>query len=597
MKKIINNIFLFMGMIAIMTSCNDDDPEVSRAGEVITYDLAAAIAADISEDYTILARAIEHAGLASEISQLSSATIFAPTNNAFNGLFKDLGVAKVTDIDATVLANILKYHVVNGQLLSSDDLSGASMLLTSLQGGSLYVSGTINGKATFRAVDRQATNGVFHGISRVLSIPGTQNIVDLLSGMDEFDTLVAAITKAGLATTLSGSDLFTVQAPTNAAFAAAGVSVDGSTSKELEEVLLYHVFAGRILTTEFATGSKASLLGSLEGNNVQEVFVNATFTVPSFNGVAPDSLNILATNGVINRVGTLVQPAVTLNDAFGPEADLTFGNDGLGITQFGETATNAGFVDFDILKNFYTVLVPLFSGTITDPALAEAFVKSHTFSGDIQLDGLASSSAKITAIDGTSSYFVTNEVDGFRLNGSGSNSFGATSEFSAETFNGRIYYVSNFPAALTEDNFSKVLEDNGYSLFAAAVNKTGTLTGDGLTVFAVTDAVFSAFTGLTTVASIDALDAAVAADKAIIDNLTELVQTQTVTNVYYPIDLDGLLPELTNQLGEAFTLNFDGTYFIPLAGADLTVRSTVNLNSSLESNNGLIYEVTGIFDF
>ena len=45
------------------------------------------------------------------------------------------------------------------------------------------------------------------------------NIVDTAVGAGSFKTLVAAVTAAGLAPTLSGKGPFTVFAPTDAAFA------------------------------------------------------------------------------------------------------------------------------------------------------------------------------------------------------------------------------------------------------------------------------------------------------------------------------------------------------------------------------------------
>ena len=48
----------------------------------------------------------------------------------------------------------------------------------------------------------------------------TQSIVEIASGNPEFSTLVAAVSAAGLAGTLSGAGPFTVFAPNNKAFAA-----------------------------------------------------------------------------------------------------------------------------------------------------------------------------------------------------------------------------------------------------------------------------------------------------------------------------------------------------------------------------------------
>jgi uncharacterized surface protein with fasciclin (FAS1) repeats len=73
-----------------------------------------------------------------------------------------------------------------------------------------------------------------------------QTIVDIAAGDERFSTLVAAVTAAGLAETLSGPGPFTVFAPVNDAFAAlpAG-TVDTlllpENKGQLTDILLYHV--------------------------------------------------------------------------------------------------------------------------------------------------------------------------------------------------------------------------------------------------------------------------------------------------------------------------------------------------------------------
>ncbi|MGB3277695.1 MAG: fasciclin domain-containing protein, partial [Pseudorhodobacter sp.] len=58
----------------------------------------------------------------------------------------------------------------------------------------------------------------------VFAVAGTaataNNIVEIAAADDRFSTLVAAVTAAGLAETLSGPGPFTVYAPVNDAFAA-----------------------------------------------------------------------------------------------------------------------------------------------------------------------------------------------------------------------------------------------------------------------------------------------------------------------------------------------------------------------------------------
>ncbi|HEY5371380.1 MAG TPA: fasciclin domain-containing protein, partial [Hanamia sp.] len=79
----------------------------------------------------------------------------------------------------------------------------------------------------------------------------TDNTINgIVSSTPDFSTLNAAVQKAGLAATLSGAGPFTVFAPNNAAFTAAGITsaVLGSlTSNQVKNILLYHTIGAKIM--------------------------------------------------------------------------------------------------------------------------------------------------------------------------------------------------------------------------------------------------------------------------------------------------------------------------------------------------------------
>lgn len=73
-----------------------------------------------------------------------------------------------------------------------------------------------------------------------------ETIVGIAAADERFSTLVAAVTAAGLAETLSGPGPFTVYAPTNDAFAALPAGTVDTLLKpenkgKLTDILLYHV--------------------------------------------------------------------------------------------------------------------------------------------------------------------------------------------------------------------------------------------------------------------------------------------------------------------------------------------------------------------
>jgi len=101
-----------------------------------------------------------------------------------------------------------------------------------------------------------ASNGIIHGIDAVLLPENAQDdedqtIVDVALAINaetgEFGTLIAALTAADLVGALDGDDLFTVFAPTDAAFAAIDLNPENIGDVPLEDltnILLYHVTNG-----------------------------------------------------------------------------------------------------------------------------------------------------------------------------------------------------------------------------------------------------------------------------------------------------------------------------------------------------------------
>ncbi|MDZ7694524.1 MAG: fasciclin domain-containing protein [Balneolaceae bacterium] len=120
-------------------------------------------------DLTTLAGAVQQAGLVSTLSDTESEfTIFAPTNAAFEGV-------DLSGLSQQELADILTYHVLDSEVLSSDLSDGQTA--TTVNGADIDISidgegtVTINGNAVVQTVDLQGTNGVVHLIDGVLTPP------------------------------------------------------------------------------------------------------------------------------------------------------------------------------------------------------------------------------------------------------------------------------------------------------------------------------------------------------------------------------------------------------------------------------------------
>ena len=125
------------------------------------------------------------------------------------------------------------------------------------------------------------------------------------------DSLVAAVIQADLLTTLQGEGPFTVFAPTDQAFADAGInlsSLDNDEGKSiLSDILLYHVLSGSVQSSEVTDGLTATAVNGdiLTFAVGDSVMVNdATVTTP----------DVMASNGVIHVIDKVLIPPADLEN-------------------------------------------------------------------------------------------------------------------------------------------------------------------------------------------------------------------------------------------------------------------------------------------
>lgn len=133
------------------------------------------------------------------------------------------------------------------------------------------------------------------------------DIVDIAASNDDFSTLVAAVSAAGLVDTLKSDGPFTVFAPTNAAFAALPEGTVESLLKpenkdQLTAILTYHVVAGKVLAADVANLDRAT---TVNGKDVHISVKNGGVKVNKANVVATD---IVGSNGVIHVIDRVLLP-------------------------------------------------------------------------------------------------------------------------------------------------------------------------------------------------------------------------------------------------------------------------------------------------
>ena len=104
-------------------------------------------------------------------------------------------------------------------------------------------------------------------MSPIVVADETEDIPTNAIGTGVHDSLVAALSQAGLVSTLSGDGPFTVFAPTDDAFAAAGIDLASFDTDEenatLIDILTYHVVSGQVLSSDLSDGMTATALNYL----------------------------------------------------------------------------------------------------------------------------------------------------------------------------------------------------------------------------------------------------------------------------------------------------------------------------------------------
>ncbi|MEI7524756.1 MAG: fasciclin domain-containing protein [Mariniphaga sp.] len=312
MKNSLKSITLVV--IALFTfsfsGCKKDSTSSVMKTNTIT-DVAAS-----NPDFSTLVLALKKTGLDVALADnMSSFTVFAPTNAAFASLLTELKVASLNDIPTETLTKVLLYHVKSGKSLAAQITTG---YYSTLSGGpvaksylSMFVDMTstkINGRSMITKTDILADNGVIHVIDKVL-LP--MSLVDHAIANPMFSSLVAAVVKANLVTPLSdNSKTYTLLAPTNDAFSALlaslKVTLNDLSADALSPILLYHVLSGYIPAATVTAGYFPTLSTAF-GKNIS-LQVATTSGVVLNNSSKVIATDVVATNGIIHVIDKVLLP-------------------------------------------------------------------------------------------------------------------------------------------------------------------------------------------------------------------------------------------------------------------------------------------------
>ena len=310
LKKKILPVLFSSALLLSLNSCKKDDnpaPASNTITDVVSN----------NSSFSTLKAAVIKADLATTLSGAGPFTVFAPDDNAF----QQAGITSsvLNSLTPADVSKILLYHTLGAKVESAQVPAGPNAAVATAGGDSVYLTSNSNGvfingiKVT--QADVAATNGVIHVIGSVL-MPPAGNIVETAQGDTTFSLLVEAVLRASQGTTnvaqvLSGAGPFTVFAPTNNAFRAAGfpdaASIQATDPDVLTGILTYHVIAGRVFSSDLTDGVQPS---TVNGGKVTIGLSGGATVKGNSNTTASNIIatNIVATNGVVHVIDQVLLP-------------------------------------------------------------------------------------------------------------------------------------------------------------------------------------------------------------------------------------------------------------------------------------------------
>ena len=277
---------------------------------LLPYETVADIAID--NGFTTLVTAIVQEELLPVLTNpLSSLTVFAPSNNAFDELVLKLGIT-ITDLLALPnLSDILTYHVIGSEVMSSS-LTNGQIVQPVSNTNTIKISVNSNGvfanQSKVTTADLTSDNGVVHVINEVV-LP-SETVVDIAID-NGFTSLTAAVIQEELLSTLTNPHgNFTVFAPTDVAFNDLAVALgtnlaDVLANPDLTNILLYHTLDSKVTSSDLTNGSVTTLNG-------QDITVDLTMGV-MINNANVTTADVLADNGVVHILDKVLLPPATSN--------------------------------------------------------------------------------------------------------------------------------------------------------------------------------------------------------------------------------------------------------------------------------------------
>ena len=278
-------------------------------------------------------------------------------------------------------------------------------------------------------------------------VPSQKTIAEIVVGNNDFSLLESALVHAGLSGVLDEEGTYTVFAPNNAAFAAAGLDSEAKIKalpvSTLKNILLYHVLGQKVPASAIANASNTSVETLAKSN----IFVTKNANGVFVNGAAVTQADVMASNGVIHVINTVLMPAM------GNIVEVAQGNPNFsflvaavlrasqGSTNVAQVLTGAG--PYTVFAPTNQAFMDAGFATITaiqnaNPADLTAILTYHVIAGRIFSSDLTEGAKPETLNGGTLSISLNG---GAKVKGNGNTTAATISQANLMSSNGVIHVV------------------------------------------------------------------------------------------------------------------------------------------------------------
>ncbi|HWW41582.1 fasciclin domain-containing protein [Pedobacter sp.] len=252
-KRIGNTCLFLLSMLLVLSfnSCKHNDLEIDKLNDSFR---PAADFVKNNYDLSLFSAAIEKAGLTQKLNGTGPFTILAPSNDAFH----IMGINRPSDFDKMnpdTLKFLVERHILDRRLLVRDiPANGIDVRYHTLAGTELFTSVFSGSKPSMiffngSYVTRQdvtIANGNLFVLQRVMKSTAKTTVQSWLATHAQYSIFVGALKKFGYWDELATEGSYTVFAPKNEVFEAAGLTEEVMESLNPDRYMRARLFGSYI---------------------------------------------------------------------------------------------------------------------------------------------------------------------------------------------------------------------------------------------------------------------------------------------------------------------------------------------------------------